>query len=285
MTRALTIADPPSLLAALRSPLPGANLLALAILHKAAATPADAAIFSTLPDLVEETVRRWLYSEDVGVAEKAARVLGDALETDCDVLPDLGQNPIHGAPVNGVAVSNGVQQQQLVRRTRPRGHARLWNLIIDHQPILSIITGSCSPSDDRTSHQTTLSQGRLLRLLPRLAALNITALTHTSYPEALPASSPSPSAQRGLLPWAATVMVDKSDILMHLNLVDFFETLVSVVRVAENRTRAADQELSVLVKAAAEDDDRLREALRNLPDRTVEEEAEPLRTYINALLA
>jgi hypothetical protein len=79
-------------------------------------------------------------------------------------------------------------------------------------------------------------------------------------------------------------MVDAEDVLMHLNLVDFFETLVSVTRVAENRTGDTDAKLRELIRTAVGGDEQLTAALRSLPDRTVEEEAEPLREYINTLL-
>lgn len=70
---------------------------------------------------------------------------------------------------------------------------------------------------------------------------------------------------------------------MHLNLIDFFETFVSVMRVS----RLAPEENAIvkkLVKVASERDDQLQEALRGLPNRTVEEEAESLRAYVNDLL-
>jgi len=276
LTRTLTIADPPSLLTALGSPLSGANLLALAILQKGAATPADAAILSTLPELIEALVRRWLETDDVGVAERAARVLGDLLETDCDAVPHTPG----GATPNGVR-ENSTQIAHR-RRRREAGHNRLWPLLLESHSIASLIPQFCTPSEERTSRQTSLSQGRLLRLLPRLATLNIAALTLTTLPDLFPASQPG--AQSGLLPWAALSMVDAEDVLMHLNLVDFFETLVSVMRVAETRTSGTDAKLRELIRTATSGDEQLTAALRSLPDRTVEEEAEPLREYINTLL-
>ncbi|KFH40796.1 hypothetical protein ACRE_084980 [Hapsidospora chrysogenum ATCC 11550] len=277
LTRTLTIADPPSLLTALASPLPGANLLALAILHKGAASPADAAILSTLPELIEALVRRWLETDDVGVAERAARVLGDLLETDCHVVPHTP---------GGATTPNGVRENstQLAHRRRrhQQGHNRLWPLFLESRSIASLIPQLCTPSVDRTPRQTSLSQGRLLRLLPRLATLNIAALTSTTLPDLF--SAAPTGAQAGLLPWAALSMVDAEDVLMHLNLVDFFETLVSVMRVAETRTSGTDATLRWLIRTAASGDEQLTAALRSLPDRTVEEEAEPLREYIDTLL-
>ncbi|PTB67369.1 hypothetical protein BBK36DRAFT_1167775 [Trichoderma citrinoviride] len=284
-TRTLTIADPPSLLAALASPLPGANLLALAIIHKAAKTPTEAALLSTLPDVVDALVTRWLDSPDVGVGERAAKVLGDLLETDCEIIREPPPPPPTTASSNN---HNGNNNR---RRSIP-GHGRLWRLILLQRPMLERIITLCSPETahppTRPRHQTSLSQGRLLRLLTRLATLNIRAISQTSFPELFPPLPSDVAAQAlggpGLLQWAALSMVSKTDdVLMHLNLIDFFETFVSLMRVA-----ALDAEeksiVRTLVRVAAAEDGQLTEALRGLPNRTVEDEAEPLRAYISEIL-
>ncbi|KAH0525347.1 hypothetical protein TsFJ059_007728 [Trichoderma semiorbis] len=279
-TRTLTTADPPSILAALESPLPGANLLALAIIHKAAKTPTEAALLSTLTDVVEALITRWLVSPDVGVSERAAKVLGDLLETDCET--------IRGEGVNGVGSQSNINGFEVVKRRIP-GHGRLWRLILLQRPMLELITTLCSPETvhppTRPRHQTSLSQGRLLRLLTRLATLNIRAISQTAFPELFPVSPAAiQAAGQGILQWAALTMVSKSeDILMHLNLIDFFETFVSVMRVSRLTTEE-NAIVKSLVRVAAQDDEQLKEALRGLPNRTVEEEAEPLRAYINDIL-
>ncbi|KAF7547865.1 hypothetical protein G7Z17_g7442 [Cylindrodendrum hubeiense] len=268
-TRCLTIADPDALVAALTSPVPGAILLALVIIHKAARTPADAALLSTLPEVVEQVLRRWLDSSDVGVAERAGKVLGDLLETDCDIVVD---------GVNGLSSSNGTSTD-LVKRRVP-GHARLWRLIFLKRPFLSIITTLCV--SEKPDRQVTLAQGRLLRLIPRLAALNPRALTQSPFADLLPVPAPlTEQVGHGLLQWVALSMVDTSDILMHLSLIDFYETFVSVMRVSG---QSADKLVRDLVRTAAQNDEQLKAALRGLPDRTVEEEAEPLAKYISQLL-
>lgn len=284
----LAIADAPSLLSALASPLPGANLLALAVLHKAARTPADAAILSTLPDLVEALVTRWLDAQDVGVGERAGRVLGDLLETDCDVVADDGQAP-H-------ATTGGVNGTELVKRRVP-GHGRLWNMIFGSEQLFAIIPSLCSPpaaedvdaaeaGPSRTARQVSLAQGRLLRLLPRLATFNMPAITRTAFPHLLPLpQSLARETGHGLLQWAALAMVDRSDVLMHLSLIDFFETFVSVMRITDGAPTSSSTSVTrSLVKAATANDGQLKESLIGLPDRTVEEEAEPLRIYIGQLL-
>lgn len=215
-------------------------------------------------------MRRWLEAADVGVGERASRVLGDLFQVDCEV--------VDSQPVNGTAGTTG---SELVRRQVP-GHGRLWKMILDTDEFLSLIVSLCSVSEDRTERQVSLSQGRLLRLLPRLATLNIRAITQSNFPRLLPVSGPG--ATNGLLQWAAFTMVDKSDILMHLSLIDFFETLISVLRVSSNAIREKDDLLRSLIQDATRNDAELKAAITTLPDRTVEEEAEPLRQYITKLL-
>ncbi|CCF37915.1 hypothetical protein CH063_09135 [Colletotrichum higginsianum] len=79
-------------------------------------------------------------------------------------------------------------------------------------------------------------------------------------------------------------MVDKTDTLMHLNLVDFFETLMSVMRVAEHSHRTMGI-LRDVVRQANRNDDVLRMALLSLHDRTVPEESDALRTFIRDVMA
>ncbi|KAI9163785.1 hypothetical protein HJFPF1_05411 [Paramyrothecium foliicola] len=275
---ALTIADPPSLITALASELPGANLLAIAIIHKAAKTPRDVAVLAGLPDVVRELLKRWLLSPDVGVGERAGKVLGDLLHT--DARKSTTQN---GTAVNGVSVEGSNAHD-------PLDH-NLWQLILEDASVLTLITSLCSPPPTNSLtgpelraalRQVSLSQGRLLRLIPRLATINLRAITHTPTPDVFPVSEPAASeVGHGLLQWAAFTMVDKSDILMHLSLVDFFEALVSVMRLAAD----SDNFVKRLIKAAARVDPEVLSSLRGLPDRTIEDEAEPLRDYINDLLS
>ena len=201
--------------------------------------------------------------------------MGDLLETDCDVaVAEDAMTHLDG--VNGTARA----------RHRVPGQAQLWRLILLDRDMLSLFPSSCSPYSEasRTAHQVSISQGRLLRILPRLAALNIRAVTRTPHPDLLPLADPvADEAGNGLLQWAAVGMVDRSDILMHLNLIDFFETFVSLMRVS-GRSEGQDEAVMALVRTAVQGDEELETALRGLPDRTVEEEAEPLRMYITEML-
>lgn len=217
-------------------------------------------------------MRCWLDNSDVGVGERAARVLGDILETDCDVI-------VQGVGANGFtnATTNGIPGTQVVKRHVP-GHARVWQLLFLDRSFITLIVTLCQPEEP--TRQSTLAQGRLLRFLTRATALNPRLLATTPFPDLLPAPD---SAGQGLLQWAALSMVEQEDILMHLSVIDFFETFVSIMRIAGS---SADKDKIVkdLVRTAGQGDEELAAALRALPDRTVEEEAEPLARYISQLL-
>ncbi|KAH0440853.1 hypothetical protein CcaCcLH18_02196 [Colletotrichum camelliae] len=269
-TQTLQLADESSLISALRSPAPSANLLALAILEKAAATPSDAAILSLMPKVVLELLRRWLSSPQVEVGEKASRVIGDLLETDCELPPPAALPNLTGT--------------DLVRRRAP-GQGRMWRRLFHDRElfglVLSLARGQDPAEEDGVTlseHQLSLAQGRILRVLPRLASLNIVEVGTSQFPEL------TGSNDVGLLQLAALRMVDMEDTLMHLSLIDFFETLVSVMRVAEQSHRTMGI-LRDLVREASKDDQMLKEALRSLPDRTVPEESEQLRTFIRDIMS
>ncbi|KAK1984694.1 hypothetical protein LZ30DRAFT_422782 [Colletotrichum cereale] len=275
-TQTLQLADESSLVAALRSPAPSANLLALALLAKAAASPSDAAILSLMPRVVEDLLRRWLSAPQVEVGEKATRVLGDLLDVDCELPP----------PAAAAAAAAGGPGHELVRRRAP-GQGRMWRRIFHDRElfglVLSLARGQDPTANDGagaalSDHQLSLAQGRVLRILPRLAALNIAEVATSPFPDL------TGSVEIGLLQLAALHMVDKTDTLMHLNLVDFFETLLSVMRVADHSHRTMGI-MKDVVRRATRDDDTLRMALLSLHDRTVPEESDALRTFVRDVMA
>lgn len=181
---------------------------------------------------------------------------------------------------------NGITGQEVAKRRVP-GHGRLWQMILSTKEFLLLIVELCSASPEgsespRTENQQSLSQGRVLRLLPRLATLNLRDITRQTVPDFFPVVHADAGA--GLLQWAAFGMIDKEDILMRLSVVDFFETFVSIMRVTAATTPDKNEIVKKIVKIAVENDDEVKSALLGLPDRTVEEEAEPLREYIATLI-
>ncbi|KAL1836136.1 hypothetical protein VTJ49DRAFT_5547 [Mycothermus thermophilus] len=324
------LASPDELVQALNSPSPAANLLAMAVLHKAATSPEDVAILCNLPHLLSAFIHRWLAAPQVEVAQKGGKVLGDLLDIDCSLPPP----PPPPRPTSAIQITN--PPPQLTARTRP-GQGVLWRLLLSDNsttslyPLLLGLISGHHPSTSGDAHQLSLAQGRVLRLLPRLAALDFAAVTRsdvahpvpahftnvngngingdsnsnsssssgnntaTEDDEIVPPAIPNPPRHgEGLLQYAALRMVQKSDPLMHLSLVDFFEALVSLLRVAPCRTATEAgagasgtevvETLRVVLAEAMAGDQMLREALLSLPDRTVEEEAEDLKRWLGDLL-
>lgn len=274
-TQCLSLGGAESLISALQSPLPGANLLALNIIQKAATSPAEVDSLAASPELVEELLRTWLGSPDADVGGRATRVLGYLLETDCDIIPETSS-----ATTNGVN-DTGSSETGLVKRHVP-GHASLWRLVIWDRHYLEIIVSLCRPAI--INRQATFAQDRLLRVIPRITALHPRAMAISPFPELFPLPEyADDSIGHGLLQWAALSMVDTSDVLMHQTLIVFYESFISIMRIAGD---SADKDAIVrnVVKTATSQDQELLQSLKTLPDRTVQEEAEPLAKYISRIL-
>lgn len=325
-----SLAEADDLVEALESPAPAANILAMSVLHKAAASPQDISFFCSHTHLVSSFIHRWLAAPQVEVGQKGGKVLGDLLDVDCPLPPP----PPPSRPVAPSSTSLSSSQAQHLGLRKAPGHGRLWNLLFGdpqfYLPLLDLISGR-HPATANNSHQLSLAQGRVLRLLPRLAAINFHAVSSSNITAPTPAyftnGNPSvggesngggrgggseqqpmegveggegdeegeeeqqqplpppkpPQPGEGLLQYAALRMVQRSDMLMHLNLVDFFETLVSLLRVTEPSDAKRETLRAILAEATA-GDRMLREALLSLPDRTVEEEAEDLRMWLREVM-
>lgn len=256
----------------------------MSVLHKAAATPADAAILSAMPRLLAAFIRRWLAAPQVEVGQKGSKVLGDLLDIDCELPPP---------PPPSVT---GGTRNELVLRKAP-GQGKLWRLLFGDKGAYTFLLSLCAgthPDTAGDAHQLSLAQGRLLRILPRLAALDFRAVSRSEFTAVNPAhltnghsesdsAASGPRSGDGILQFAALRMVNKGDILMHLNLVDFFETFVSLMRITDHSASKLEV-IRALVSAATAEDATLKEALLTLPDRAVEEEADSLRRWLREVM-
>lgn len=239
----MTLASEDSLILALQSPAPSANMLALAVIEKASNTPGDVAILSIMKDVVDAFLHTWLSCPNVEVGGKATRVLGDLLDMDCDQLSNATLN----ATLNGKSLS--LQPQS--------GQGLLWRRIFHDKEIYSTILSLCSSStigagigqlDER---QKSLAQARLLRILPRLASLDFGALTRSHFPE-VDSSYGLLDGKQGLLFFAALSMVDKQDLLMHITLIDFFREFLDTMSMTD-MSGSTVQTLVVLMREATKD--------------------------------
>lgn len=259
----------------------------MTVIEKASRTAADAAILSTMPALVSDFLRRWLTSPHVEVGQKGGIVLGNLLDIDCELPPP--------PPPSSASASTA---QAIVLRKSP-GQGALWRRIFLDRDIYHLVLSICSGRDADTStdeRQLTLAQGRLLRILPRLAVLNFHAVTRSEFPSPVPAhytngaraAEEENQRQRtvdSLVHFAALRMVDRRDRLMHLALVDFFEGFVSLMRPGLTEYSAYKVEtVRGLLREATARDAELRAALLSLPDRMVPEEAEDVRRWIREVM-
>ncbi|KAI0164614.1 hypothetical protein GGR57DRAFT_205297 [Xylariaceae sp. FL1272] len=262
-TQVLSMASEEALIQALSSPAPSANLLAITILEKATKSPGDTAILAALKNVITSFLTRWLNAPQVEVGEKASRVLGDLLDVDCDTRPP------QGLAVSGVEIA--------VRR--PPGQGFMWRRLFHDRDNYDLILSLCTfgphqnTENGQTSQQVTLSQGRLLRLLPRLAALNLGEVTRTDFPE-LNERYGHIGGDYGILQFASLQMLDKSDLLMHLSFVDFFETLLSIQRITPFSTYKMET-LRQLFRDATESDDILRKNMVYLAFQNVRSRRKP----------
>ncbi|KAI0481995.1 hypothetical protein GGR56DRAFT_164541 [Xylariaceae sp. FL0804] len=270
-TQVLSLASEDAIIRALRSPAPSANLLAMAILEKAANSPGDAAILAAMSNLVTSFLTQWLSAPQVEVGEKGSKVLGDLLDVDCDTRPP------EGLSLSGMEI--------MVRK--PPGQGFMWRRLFHDRDTYGLLLSLCRVGPHQnadgglTEQQVSLAQGRLLRVLPRLAALNFGAVTRNSFPELNQRYANFDSG--GLLHFAALHMIDRDDALMHLSLVDFFEALVSIQRITPFSTYKMDT-LKKLVRDAVSHDPPLKAALLSLHERTIPEEADDLKQLIRELI-
>jgi hypothetical protein len=115
--------------------------------------------------------------------------------------------------------------------------------------------------------QKSLAQARLLRILPRLAKLNLDALMRSRFPDV----EEKYGAEKGLLWFACCSMVDKSDLLMHITLLDFFAELLATL-CEVHITPSQMQYLSALMQEVCRNDEKMYKSLEAL---AIHEETSP----------
>ncbi|KAI9746750.1 MAG: hypothetical protein M1818_000465 [Claussenomyces sp. TS43310] len=261
-TQALSLASSDSLILALNSPAPSATILAMTVVEKAAAAPSDTAILSNMHGVIAAFIIAWLSSPSVEVGEKATKILGDLLDVDCD-------------QISAATITTSLNDRPTPMIRQHAGQGLLWRRIFHDRDIYASLFDLCSlnttqkPPFSLDERQKSLAQGRLLRILPRLALLDLATLTHSSFPDVeasynLPRGS-SGGSGAGLLHFAALQMVDKRDVLMHITLLDFFREfldLMSMTDVSESTLAT----LIGLVGAAVQEDEALEQTLRGIAE-------------------
>lgn len=276
-TQALELCQPEYLATALSSPEEHINALALAILEKATHSPSDASILASTSTstsgngagLLEAFLERWLISPSVSVGHQGVTLLGDLLDVDCPLSqPVFSEEQKEALDI------------RLVNRRAP-GHGAVWRRLFGDealcwqtlQKIETDLLSTSSPTHDehqrrRIAAQRSFAQDRLLRLLPRLAILDFSALTNSLSPSPLgPGPDASPKVKISLLEFATLHMVDREDdALMHLTWLDYMQKLIGALRVADTAKLSVDV-LRKLVREAK--DSRLLDELWGMPENLV----------------
>lgn len=197
--------DPPvNFIAGFKAPSPPINLLALSLLSKAGCHPSDAAIVAGDSDLVASLLELWLSTPATGVAQAALDTIWALLEID---LASTLENESSG--------------------NRAGGQGLVWRRIFTDRDVYGRLFSLCSLADDGPGtlpkREKTLAQGRLMGLLVKAGKLRWDIISTSQLPE-IEAKYKSDS----LLHFAACQMVDKSDVLMHMTLLNFFHDLLQI---------------------------------------------------------
>ncbi|CAI7593574.1 unnamed protein product [Penicillium crustosum] len=201
--------DPPiNLVAGFKAPSPPINLLALSLLAKAGRRYSEAAVVAGDSDLVASLVELWLSTSSGEVAQAALDTLWALLEV--DVANNLE---------NGEYKHTGDESHT--------GQGLLWRRVFTDKDVYGLLFGLCSLESDApgglSKRERTLAQGRLMTLLVKAGKLRWDIISTAQVPE-IEAKYQSSS----LLHFTTCHMVQVSDVLMHMTLLNFFRELLEI---------------------------------------------------------
>lgn len=191
------------------------NSLVLQLLAKATRASKDGAILANMPAVAQALVNLLLCTPDVGVADRAAHVLVELLTADKEATDVL---------------SHGIGAES---SPKPGGQGLLWRRIFGDKDVYGLFYSICSlrhaGSSSFGKREKTVAQARLLTLLPRLGRLDWHAITQSHHPGI--EQEYGLTAGEGLLDFVSLHMVDtKDDVLIHMNLLQFFSELITMIR-------------------------------------------------------
>lgn len=199
------IKPPVDFQAGLLAPSFSINLVTLSLLEKAALKKSDAGIVAGQPDIVSSLVRSWLSTPDTAVAQKAHHVLLGLL-----TATDEGQAAETMVPQN---------------HCEPFYQSLMWRRIFKDKDIYGLLFSLCDLATAERQGQLnkrekTIAQARLLDWLVRV---DCEPVRTSQIPEV---ETKHGVKDGGILDFAATNMVDREDVLMHMTLIDFFAELI-----------------------------------------------------------
>ncbi|KAJ5398836.1 hypothetical protein N7465_009325 [Penicillium sp. CMV-2018d] len=201
--------DPPiNLVAGFKAPSPPINLLTLSLLAKAGQKYSEAAIVAGDSDLVASLVELWLSTSSGEVAQAALDTLWALLEVDVANHLETGEYEHTGDESH-------------------TGQGLLWRRVFTDKDVYGLLFGLCSLQSDApgglSKRERTIAQGRLMTLLVKAGKLRWDIISTAQVPE-IEAKYQSSS----LLHFATSHMVQMSDVLMHMTLLNFFRELLEI---------------------------------------------------------
>ncbi|KAI4162897.1 MAG: hypothetical protein LQ342_003408 [Letrouitia transgressa] len=204
-SRVQDIRPPVDFQAGLLAPSFSINLVTLSLLEKAALKKSDAGIVAGQPDIVSSLVRSWLSTPDTAVAQKAHHVLLGLL-----TATDEGQT-----------AETRVHQNHY----EPFYQSLMWRRIFKDKDIYALLFSLCDlatagQQGQLNRREKTIAQARLLDWLVRV---DCEPVRTSQIPEV---EMKHGVKDGGILDFAATDMVDREDVLMHMTLIDFFAELI-----------------------------------------------------------
>ena len=198
-SRVLSITPPVDFVAGLAAPSPPVNTTTLKLLQKAQYRIGDIGIVAGKPDVVGALVRLWLCSQDTAVARLAHDVISGLLQAEV-----------------------GSQEDTVFTERK-----WMWRRMFKDRDIYGSIFSICSlttagQDGQRSKREKTVAQARLLDMILRIDG---DAVRQSQIPEIEKQYGVN---EGGLLEFAAIHMVDyHNDVLMHLNLLDFYAMYLS----------------------------------------------------------
>ena len=186
------------------------NGLTIALLEKATHRAADAENVASSQGILLALVRLWLQTLDANIASQAEELLLRILKADRQP-PQVFENDF------------SVRNSYI---------GAVWRRLFGDKDIYEMLYTSCAMTPDIVSQtvnskQVSLAQGRLLSWLPKVANLKWNLLLESHHQE-VESRFQSDHPHVGILRFAATCMVDKSDVLMHMLQIEFYCALLRI---------------------------------------------------------
>ncbi|KAE8354283.1 hypothetical protein BDV28DRAFT_131222 [Aspergillus coremiiformis] len=203
-----SVHPPIDFIAGFKTPSPPVNELALSLLSKAGQAPSDAAIVAGDSELVASLVELWLSTSSTAVAQAAFDAIWALLEVDLTSPLENGEGANEGQEVTG-------------------GQGLVWRRVFTDRDVYGRLFSFCSLTENvpgsLPKRDRTVAQGRLMGFLAKAGKLRWDIISNSQIPEI-----ETKYNSESLLHFAACGMVDESDVLMHMTLLNFFHDLLEI---------------------------------------------------------